>query len=88
MSIQLWSAHFYILVHEYNQHIRKARECRLSHDQGETSFTVLHRPMPDVSYAASLQSLVLICLIVWIGHGLVISLMYLIDVQFYSLNIA
>ncbi len=35
MSLSLGTAHFYILVHDYNRQVREARECRDDNDQGE-----------------------------------------------------
>jgi hypothetical protein len=35
MSLHLWTAHFYMLVNEYNRRAREARLCREGHDLGE-----------------------------------------------------
>ncbi len=34
MSLQVWTAQFYLLVHEYNRHAREARQCRDGQDLG------------------------------------------------------
>jgi hypothetical protein len=35
MSIQVWTAHYYLLVHEYNHHVREVRRCRDDGDLGK-----------------------------------------------------
>ena len=35
MSLQVWTAQFYLLVHEYNRHARDARQCRDGQDLGD-----------------------------------------------------
>jgi len=34
-SLHLWTAHFHLLIHEYNHHFREAGACRDRDDQGE-----------------------------------------------------
>jgi hypothetical protein len=56
MSLSLWTAHFYILVHDYNRHVREARECRDDSDPGEFANKIVS------IYAYSVKSiLVTIC---------------------------
>jgi hypothetical protein len=35
MSLQTWTSHFYLLVHEYNHQVREVRRCRNENDLGE-----------------------------------------------------
>jgi hypothetical protein len=35
MSLQLWTAHYYLLSHEYDHHIREIHRCRDENDPGK-----------------------------------------------------
>jgi hypothetical protein len=41
MSLNLWMSHFYLLVHDYNRHVREAQECHDGNDLGEPEFVVV-----------------------------------------------